>query len=157
MKSKVYTITVEQIMLSKVCVITDFLRDGAYSLGVGYVDELNSGVVGMFNADGEIVISAALEYVNGRRILSQVAPLCNINDDDVYAWKCLIRQYRNGVNELALLPTKAMERGIVTLGEIEMQRKKSVPDWYRYTYLPWIKALQYATRFCDFYKKKGGE
>ena len=68
MKSKVYTITVEQIMQSKVCVITDFLRDGVYSLGVGYVDELNSGVVGMFNADGEIVISAALEYVNGRRI-----------------------------------------------------------------------------------------
>ena len=157
MKSKVHVITVEQISKSNVCVITDYLRNSVYSLGVCYSEELNRGFVGMFNADGETVVSAILKDVNGRRILSRVASLCDITDDDVYAWKCLIHQYRIGANDLGLLPTKAMERGIVTLGEIEMQRKKSVPVWYRYTYLPWIKALQYATRFCDFYKKKGGE
>ena len=155
MKSKVYTITIEQILKSKVCVITDYLRGRVYSLGVACADELNRALVGMFNADGKIVISAVVEYVNGRRIVSHAVPSCNITDDDVYAWKRLIRQYRDGVNELGILSTKAMERGIVTLGEIEMQRKKINPVWHRDSYLPWIKALQYATQFCGFYKKKG--
>lgn len=157
MKSKVYTITVEQILLSKVCVITDYIRDSTYSLGVCYVDELNRGFVGMFNADGEFVISAAFKYVNGRRILSQVDPLCDITNDDVYAWKCLTRQYSRGVNDLSLLPAKAIERGVVTVREIEMYRKNAAPRWYRDTLVPWTEALLYATQFCDFYKKRGGE
>lgn len=157
MKNKVYIITLEQILQSKVCVITDYIRGRTYSLGVGYVDELNCGFVGMFNADGELVITAALKYVNGRRILSQIDPLCDITDDDVYAWKCLIRQYSRGVNELEMLPAMAIERGFVTVREIDMYRKNTAPRWYRDTFVPWTEALLYVTRYCDFYKKKGGE
>lgn len=157
MKSKVYIITVEQISKSNVCVITDYLRNSVYSLGVCYLDELKRGFVGMFNADGETVISAILKCVNGRRILSRVASLCDITDDDVWAWKCLIHQYRRGVNDLALLPAKAIERGLASSHEIEMYRKNTVPTWYRDTYVPWTRALMFAIRYCDFYKKKGGD
>lgn len=157
MKSKVYTITIEQILESKVCVITDYLRDSVYSLGVCYSDELNCGCVRMFNSDGDSVISARVERVNGRRVLSEIDLLCDITDNDVYAWKCLVRLYRMGVNDLGLMPSKAIERGIVTIRELEMCRKETVPTWYRDTYVAWAIALLYAIQFCDFYKKKGGE
>ena len=157
MKSKVHIITVEQISKSNVCVITDYRRNSVYALGVCYSDELNLGFVGMFNADGETVISAILKCVNGRRILSRVGSLRDITDDEVCAWKCLIHQYRRRVNDLGALPAKAIERGFASTHEIEMYRKNIVPSWYRDTYVPWRKALRLATRFCGFYKKKGGE
>ena len=156
MKSKVYAINLEDILNSKVCVITDCCRGKVYSLGVSYADARSCGLVGMFNSDGELVISAREEVVNGRRGISKIDPRCDITNDDVYAWKCLIQQYRHGDNDLGVMPIHAVERGSVTIQELEEFRKKIAPNWHARSHISWRQALRHASRFCGRYKKKGG-
>ena len=106
-------------------------------MGVGYADAISRGLVGMFNSEGQLVISATVKLVNDRPIILNIDPWCYITKDDVYAWKLLIQQYRAGVNDLGLMPTHihAVDRGSATIQELEQVRKKVFPTWHAASYI----------------------